>query len=43
MDEAVFDKAKAEDLNYEDAMELQAVVDETGLEIDEAYDSWKDR
>lgn len=38
MDPEVFEKAKEEDLTLEEAEELQDLVDETGLDIDEAFE-----
>jgi len=38
MDDEVFEKAKAEDLDKDQAEELQEIVDETGLDVDEAYE-----
>jgi predicted DsbA family dithiol-disulfide isomerase len=36
MDEEVFKKAKEEDLSLDEAEQLQDLVDETGLDVDEA-------
>lgn len=36
MDDEVFEKAKEEDLSLDEAEELQALVDETGLDVDDA-------
>lgn len=36
MDEEVFEKAKEEDLSQDEAEELQDIVDETGLDVDDA-------
>jgi len=41
MDEEVFEKAKDEDMDMSEAEELQDVVDETGLDIDDAYMIWE--
>lgn len=41
MDEEVFEKAKEEDLGQDEAEELQEVVDETGLDVDSAYEIWE--
>jgi hypothetical protein len=38
MDEEVFEKAKDEDLDKDGAEELQEIVDETGLDVDEAFE-----
>ena len=38
MDEEVFEKAKEEDLSHEEAEELQELVDETGLDVDDAME-----
>lgn len=36
MDDEVFEKAKDEDLNKDEAEELQEIMDETGLDADDA-------
>lgn len=36
MDDEVFEKAKKEDLTLDEAEQLQELVDETGLDVDEA-------
>ena len=36
MDDEVFEKAKEEDLSIDEAEQLQDLVDETGLDVDEA-------
>ena len=36
MDDEVFEKAKEEDLSLDEAVELQELVDEIGLDVDEA-------
>ena len=36
IDEEVFEKAKEEDLTLDEAEQLQNLVDETGLDVDEA-------
>lgn len=41
MDEEVFEKAKEEDLGKDEAEELQEIVDETGLDIDDAFEIWE--
>ena len=38
MDEEVFEKAKEEDLSQDEAEELQELVDETGLDVDDAME-----
>ena len=38
MDEEVFEKAKEEDLSIDEAEELQEIVDETGLDVDDAHE-----
>lgn len=38
MDDEVFEFAKENDLSLEDAEKLQELVDETGLEPDEAFE-----
>lgn len=38
MDEEVYEKAKEENLTKDEAEELQELMDETGLDADEAYD-----
>jgi len=40
MDEEVFEKAKEEDLSQDEAQELQDLVEETGLDVDDAYEVW---
>lgn len=41
MDEEIFDKAKEEDLSLGEAEEFQDFVDETGLDVDEAFEVWQ--
>jgi len=41
MEDEVFEKAKEEDMSKEEAGELQDLVDETGLDVDEAYEIWE--
>ena len=41
LDEEVFEKAKDEDLSKDEAEELQDFVDETGLDVDDAFEVWK--
>ncbi len=38
MDPEVFEKAKEEDLDKDEAEKLQEVVDETGLDVDDAFE-----
>jgi len=38
MDDEVFEKAKEEDMNKDEAEELQELMDKTGLDIDEAHE-----
>jgi len=42
MDPEVFEKAKDEDLTLDDVEELQALVEETGLDVDEAFELWQE-
>lgn len=42
MDDEVFEKAKEEDMSKEEAEELQELMDETGLDADEAYELWSE-
>ena len=41
MDDEVFEKAKEEDMDKDEAEELQDIVDETGLDVDDAYELWE--
>ena len=41
MDDEVFEKAKDEDMSQDEAQELQDLVDETGLDVDDAYELWE--
>ncbi len=41
MDEEVFKKAKEENLDKNEAEELQDLVDETGLDVDDAFEIWE--
>jgi hypothetical protein len=41
MDDEVFEKAKDEDLSKDEAEELQEIVDETGLDVDDAYEIYE--
>lgn len=38
MDDEIFEKAKEEDLSLDEAEELQDLVDETGLDIEDAFE-----
>jgi len=40
MDDEVFDKAKDENLTKDEAEELQEIVDDAGLDIEDAYEVW---
>jgi len=42
MDDEVFEKAKEEDLSQDEAEDLEQFMDETGLDVDEAYEIWRD-
>ena len=42
MDDEVFEKAKDEDLSKDEAEELQNLVDETGLDVDDAFELWQE-
>jgi len=42
MDEEVFEIAKEQDLSLDEAEQLQEVIDETGLDADEALEIWQD-
>ena len=37
MDDEIFEKAKEEDMSKDEAEELQELMDETGLDVDEAH------
>jgi hypothetical protein len=41
IDEEVFEKAKDEDLDKDEAEELQDIVDETGLDVDDAFEIYE--
>ncbi|KKT18626.1 MAG: hypothetical protein UW02_C0026G0022 [Candidatus Nomurabacteria bacterium GW2011_GWB1_43_7] len=41
MSDEVFEKAKEEDMSKGEAEELQELIDETGLDIDEAHELWQ--
>lgn len=38
MDEEVLEKAKEEDLDKDEAERLQEIIDETGLDVDDAFE-----
>ena len=42
MDDEVFEKAKEEDMSKDEAEELQELMDETGLDVDEAHELWQE-
>jgi len=42
MDDEVFEKAKEEDMSKDEAEELQELMDETGLDVDEAHGLWQE-
>ncbi len=42
MDDEVFEKAKDEDMDKDEAEELQEIMDETGLDIEDAYEVWQE-
>jgi hypothetical protein len=42
MDDEVFEKAKEEDMSQDEALELQELVNETGLDADEAHELWEE-
>jgi hypothetical protein len=42
MNEETFEIAKDNDLSFEEAEQLQEVIDETGLDADEALEVWQD-
>jgi hypothetical protein len=42
MDDGVFEKAKEEDMSKDEAEELQELIDETGLDVDEAHELWQE-
>lgn len=43
MSEDVYIIAKENDLSFDEAMEIQELVDEKGMEADEAYEVWQDQ
>ncbi len=42
MDDEIFEKAKEEDLSQDEAQEFQDFVDETGFDVDNAYELWEE-
>ena len=42
MDDEVFEKAKEEYLSQDEAEELQDFVEESGLDVDDAYELWQE-
>lgn len=42
MDEEILEKAQEEGLDRGEAEDFQDFVDETGLDIDEAYELWEE-
>jgi hypothetical protein len=42
MDEETFELAKENDLTLEEAQELQEVIEETGLDAEEALELWQE-
>ena len=42
MNDEVFEKAKEEDLSKDEAQELQDFVDESGLDVDDAFEIWQE-
>lgn len=42
MNDEVFEKAKEKDMSKEEGDELQELMDETGLDVDEAYELWQE-
>lgn len=42
MDEETFEIAKENDLSFEEAEQLQEVIDDTGLDADEALEVFQD-
>ena len=43
MSEEVYDIAKENDLTFDEAMEIQELVDERGMEAGEAFEAWEER
>lgn len=42
MDEEIFELAKDNDLSLDEAEQLQEVIDDTGLDADDALEIWQD-
>ena len=42
MDEELYEFAKENDLEYDEALEVQDFADEEGLDLDEAYELWQE-
>ena len=42
IDDEVFEKAKEEDMSKDEAEELQELMNETGLNVDEAHELWQE-
>lgn len=42
IDEEVFEKAKDEDLDKDETEELQEIINETGLDVDDAFEVLED-
>lgn len=42
MDSETFEIAKEQDLSLDEAEQLQEVIDDTGLDTDEALEIWQD-
>ncbi len=42
MSEEVYDIAKENDLTFDEAMEIQELVDEKGMEAGEAFEAWEE-
>lgn len=43
MDEELFELAKDNDLTLDEAQEVQDLVDETGLDLDDALEIWQEQ
>lgn len=43
MSEDVYIIAKENDLSFDEAMEIQELIDEKGMEADEAFEMWQDQ
>ena len=42
MDDEVFEKAKEEDMSKDEAEDLQELMEETGLDVNEAHELWQE-